>query len=571
MAFKKRALLTLVLNLGIIVLAHLYYYYDLSLFLQNLTGGLLLGTTLVNYEFISKDNKNLAHSENLKIIANHVKVLYLLYSFVAIVALYFFTLNQKLGNFQLFMTMYYFGMVYSGLSLYTFKQDFNLINIPNRLPLIRYLLRFIIITVGITLFFGMANIIFNFGSIVSIGSGLMLSAGSFYVLLGLFPLWLIPKRIYDKQKEKIRYWILNIAGIILILLFLFPLVSMPWTFSNANAQFQEEFGNNWRTENGEGNENLIESPFKLSTPFFGEENQLAEGIDYDLKTNIIYKNETEYQLYYNIYYPTPSANEEGFGYNKTIIFVHGGGWVGGTKNNSPHLLKYFAAQGYVVFAIDYRLTDINLLDAEAEIGFDIPDMESSDLEYLNGPYRIPDMMKDIGDFTHHLASLSDEERMYADINDVIFLGQSAGAYLSALVGFGYNHPRFMGNFSQSLNITNLILYYPPIFADHFFYGHKAFHNEFQMIPGTPETNPDDYHYLTPTNLIDENDPPALLLHGTFDDLVPIENSDAVKMEMNNIGLSCIQIKIPFIGHGFTNNPQYHSLELFYLERWLLNA
>ena len=89
-----------------------------------------------------------------------------------------------------------------------------------------------------------------------------------------------------------------------------------------------------------------------------------------------------------------------------------------------------------------------------------------------------------------------------------------------------------------------------------------------MLNGTPETNPDLYYHYTPLNLMDEEDPDLMLLHGTLDDLVPIENSEAVNRKAEELSLQCTFLRVYAIGHGFTNNAQYNRFELYYIERFL---
>jgi hypothetical protein len=79
-----------------------------------------------------------------------------------------------------------------------------------------------------------------------------------------------------------------------------------------------------------------------------------------------------------------------------------------------------------------------------------------------------------------------------------FLGQSAGGFLAGIAALGYNNPWFGSTFNQNLSIESLILYYPPDDAESFFYNsHPFYHAKFQMIEGTPETNPRRIFLLTP--------------------------------------------------------------------------
>jgi acetyl esterase len=46
---------------------------------------------------------------------------------------------------------------------------------------------------------------------------------------------------------------------------------------------------------------------------------------------------------------------DGAGQHPGVIVIYGGGWVEGNKSQSELFSRFFAAQGYVAFAIDYRL------------------------------------------------------------------------------------------------------------------------------------------------------------------------------------------------------------------------
>jgi len=47
-------------------------------------------------------------------------------------------------------------------------------------------------------------------------------------------------------------------------------------------------------------------------------------------------------------------------WGSALIRIHGGAWVGGDKGfaNMMQVNKYFAAQGYTVFDVQYGLTDL---------------------------------------------------------------------------------------------------------------------------------------------------------------------------------------------------------------------
>ena len=49
-----------------------------------------------------------------------------------------------------------------------------------------------------------------------------------------------------------------------------------------------------------------------------------------------------------------------------IIFVHGGGWIGGTKDNCPPLRAGFTDRGFAVASINYRLSSDAIFPAQIE-------------------------------------------------------------------------------------------------------------------------------------------------------------------------------------------------------------
>ena len=49
-----------------------------------------------------------------------------------------------------------------------------------------------------------------------------------------------------------------------------------------------------------------------------------------------------------------------------IVFLHGGGWSGGTRTTGPDFKRYFAQDGFAMASIEYRLTPSHLFPAAVE-------------------------------------------------------------------------------------------------------------------------------------------------------------------------------------------------------------
>ena len=104
-----------------------------------------------------------------------------------------------------------------------------------------------------------------------------------------------------------------------------------------------------------------------------------------------------------------------------ILFVHGGAWQHGNKDNATGKLKdgYFTQLGYAFASIDYRL---------------VPDV------------RVEDQAQDVADAAAYLVHRSRE--LGLDPHRVVLMGHSAGAHLVALVG---TDPRYLAKAGLTLD------------------------------------------------------------------------------------------------------------------------
>ena len=100
-----------------------------------------------------------------------------------------------------------------------------------------------------------------------------------------------------------------------------------------------------------------------------------------------------------------------------VVFVHGGGWKRGSKDNADGSWKapHYTAAGYAYASINYRLVPANTVEDEAS------DVAAS-LRYL----------------------IDNAARLGFDPSRIIIMGHSAGAHLVALVGTDEQYLRKVG-------------------------------------------------------------------------------------------------------------------------------
>ena len=367
-----------------------------------------------------------------------------------------------------------------------------------------------------------------------------------YILTTILLIKLLPKKV----KQKWIPVVILIFGICLGFLSALPVISTPISIQTAENEFKNTYNSNWHSNIPKTVESyMLPTQFNLYSYFLGFPIK-----ECNVETDILYYEENNLRLYFDVYYP----KGEGYllpGNNSVIIKIHGGSWQFGDKSLGDVLVlnKYLAAQGYVVFDIQY-----GLLDAGGSSFIPTPD-------YVKGNVTLADMIYQIGNFTKQLEETY-ASIYHANLNSVFISGGSAGGHLASVVGFGYNDPYFAGNFSNALKIKGVIPIYPPNFADRYFIREPLS----RLIPGDPISNPLAFEKFTPSNLVDPNDPPTLIYQGLRDDLVSLDNAETIKESLLSNGVDCILLTFPFAAHAsdLIVGNSFSQVWVYYLERFL---
>jgi acetyl esterase/lipase len=382
-------------------------------------------------------------------------------------------------------------------------------------------------------------------------------ANVYPVVSGLFVLiyaatTILTLKLTDKSKKPKLYYSVMLIGIFITGILCLPVFATPITIQNAENEFASAYGTNWRSQIPDDVSVYFEqTPFNIPEYFMGTPSK-----DCDVVLDVLFHEEDGISLYFDVYIPKSSLLDLPGQYS-TIINIHGGGWVTGDKGfaNIPSVSRYLAAQGYVVFDIQYGLTNkTGILDM-------FPTMP--EWNHKIGDFNISDQVRHIGLFTQYI---DDHAHEYgANLNSTFILGRSAGAHLTGVVGFGYNDPYFADYFSEEITLKGIIPIYPPDDTEETF--RIALPG---MISGTPETNPLAWEKFQPSKLINSATPPVLIFQGTHDPWVLPSNSENIKNASNNNGVKCSLLFMHFSGHGsdYFSQGNYNQVFLYYLERFL---
>ncbi|MBI4558746.1 MAG: alpha/beta hydrolase [Candidatus Hydrogenedentes bacterium] len=231
----------------------------------------------------------------------------------------------------------------------------------------------------------------------------------------------------------------------------------------------------------------------------------------DLPDGVLEEKNLEYgkvgdkSLELDLYYPANLSKAV-----PALIFIHGGGWKGGNRSDYRYYTVRYAKRGYVVATISYRFAPENLFPAAVEDA----KCAARWLRANAGKYHV-------------------------DPQKIGVLGGSAGGHLSMMVGYSSEVPELDGpggNAGVSSRVQAVVNLYGPCDLT------TPFAQKADVVQGfigkTYEEAPDLYAKASPITYLSKDDPPTLILHGTIDDVVPIEQSDTLAMKLKELGVSC---------------------------------
>jgi acetyl esterase/lipase len=344
-----------------------------------------------------------------------------------------------------------------------------------------------------------------------------------------------------KQKYLVYQFSVIVTTIIEMIVFLLPFVVLPSTMVKAKQDYQQAFGLDFESNMVFKGMDFRQLPFFIPDYFFGaatpgyqlEENipfyQGNSGVDKDLK------------LYFDAYTPMEEVDKLPGNYS-VLIRIHGGGWTSGDKGieNFAQMNKYFAAQGYVVFDIQYGLNN----------GFQWLQLFNVDKGKL-GDYSMNDMVRHIGIFIDYLEEHAEE--YHANLNSVFISGGSAGGQLTLASGLALASHKYSDLIKSDIKIKGLIPFYPANGL-----------SKLLLIQGEEEL-------LEPELLVNKNSPPSLIYQGTHDGLVDYEIAEQFQEAYIKQGVTtCAILLMPYSGHGsdLYFSGYYNQIFLYYMERFM---
>lgn len=235
-----------------------------------------------------------------------------------------------------------------------------------------------------------------------------------------------------------------------------------------------------------------------------------------------------------------------------IIWIHGGGWKGGSKSQLPAALRPFMKRGYAVASVEYRLSDHDwpapVVDVKAAVRW---------LRANASSYGL------------------DPERFGA-------WGSSAGGHLVAMLGLSDGAAIFddaaLGNLQAASTVQAVVNYYGPaellsMDADAQANGCPS-NSLCHLCVGSPESLLIDCETglencaskakeASPIRYVDQADAPFVIVHGAKDCTVPTPQSQRLHEALTSQGVESQLIVVPDAGHNIAEVSTPESLDAIY--------
>jgi acetyl esterase/lipase len=231
----------------------------------------------------------------------------------------------------------------------------------------------------------------------------------------------------------------------------------------------------------------------------------------------------------------------------TLLQVHGGAWILGSKNEQGvPLMLHLASHGWVCVSVDYRLSP-----------------------KATFPDHLIDLKRAVQWIREHGAEYG------ADPDFLVVTGGSAGGHLASLVALTQNVPEYQPGFEAvDTSVQACVAFYGVYdFTDrHGVYRHQGLRRllERRVMKAKLADARDAYERASPLSCIQPGIPPFFVIHGTNDTLVPVEEARRFSQALREVeGGPVVYAEMPGAQHAFELFPSLRSLFVVHgVERFL---
>ena len=261
-----------------------------------------------------------------------------------------------------------------------------------------------------------------------------------------------------------------------------------------------------------------------------EANAAVMSGDYSVKPDIVYLTANNYQNKLDVY---QASGEQP---HPTLIYIHGGGWVEGRKEEDVLEAIPFLEKGWSVVNVEYRLAGVSLAPAAVE------------------------------DCRCALRWVIEHAKDYKfDANRIVLMGHSAGGHLSLITGMlplsaGLDR-ECAGD--KELRVAAIIDWFGITDVNDLLEGPNM-QDYAVMWLGSLTDREQVAKRVSPLTYVRPALPPTIMIHGDADDTVPYTHSVRLHAALDKAGVPNELLTIPGGKHGEFNHSQ---LETSYAHIW----
>ena len=231
----------------------------------------------------------------------------------------------------------------------------------------------------------------------------------------------------------------------------------------------------------------------------------------------------------------------------TLLQIHGGAWILGSKNEQGiPLMRHLASRGWVCVSANYRLSP-----------------------RATFPDHLIDCKRAVGWIRQHGADYG------ANTDFLVVTGGSAGGHLAALVALTANDPEYQPGFeSADTSVSGCVAFYGVYdFTNRSgVWPHEGLARllERRVMKVSLATSREAYEKASPIARVTAGAPPFFVIHGTHDTMVPVAEARAFAHALRGAtGGPLVYAEIPGAQHAFEIFPSARSLFVIHgVERFL---
>jgi acetyl esterase/lipase len=244
---------------------------------------------------------------------------------------------------------------------------------------------------------------------------------------------------------------------------------------------------------------------------------------YWMQPDVVYASANNTPLKLDVWYPRDNSNP-----TPTLVYIHGGGWIFGSKEGSVYQLTPYMEKGWRVVNVEYRMAGNSLAPGAVE------DVRCA----LRWVFR-------------------NAKQYNFDTSKIVLTGHSAGGHLSLIAGMlpkGTDlDNRCYGD--ENLKVAAIINWYGITDVNDIIQGANL-KNYAVMWMGSLENKTEIAKKVSPLTYVRADLPPILTIHGDKDDVVPYSHATKLKTALDKAKVKNQLFTVKNGGHGMFQQSDY---------------